>query len=252
MPADRPDLDSILCGRCGYPLDEVLGEPACPECGRLISESIPAYRTGSPWQRHPGVAGWLATAAAMVRWQHLFDRVTPRPERRLLALNLVLAGTLVAMGYLVPDVQRAGALPGPGWGGVLGAFLLLLPIAVTGLWMLTAIEAAGLRFFGDRRGGRVTRPIAQVVVAHASFGWVVAGALSLVGGWLGQTVLYVPVDRVTGGWLIDVLRPHVLVGGLGFFLGLVIFETLSYLGLTRCRFANPEHQKTEPSVDHNV
>ena len=55
------DDTTLLCERCGYSLEGLPHTHTCPECGVPIRESLPAQRTGSPWQRSPGVRSWLAT-----------------------------------------------------------------------------------------------------------------------------------------------------------------------------------------------
>src|SRR5688572_22403275 len=59
---DWTDQYTLLCEGCGYPLETIPQEGSCPECGRLIKSSLASARTGSAWQRRPGIGSWFATA----------------------------------------------------------------------------------------------------------------------------------------------------------------------------------------------
>lgn len=239
MLAHRRNADALLCGGCGYPLDAVRREPACPECGRPIAESLPAYRIGSPWQRSASLPAWFKTASMLTRWRTLFDRISidAGKNRWLLRVNLGVASPLCAAAVLWQEAARA-VQTGRGWGSVLGGGLLVVPMAYGFVWTLTRIEAFGLRFFGNRRGGRVSPAIARAVVAHASYGWILAGLLAWAGAVASGNGLSTWLGEVTGGWAPGPVPVRPVAIGLGFFAGLLLFETLSYLGILRCRFAN--------------
>lgn len=241
MAAERPDPDALLCGRCGYPLDDVRHEPACPECGKPIAQSLPRFRTGSHWQMSPSVRYWVLTGLSLVRWRETFDRVSvgPRDAVWLLRVNAGIAAVLVAGAFAEPRIDRVFVDERVSLPGLLGTLLLVTPIAYVALRALTGIERAGLRYFGNRRGGRVTPGIARAVTAHASYGWIVAGALAVIGAFVGHAMLRTWYNRAGAGWVLTILPAHVVFGLAGFFIGLLAFETLSYLGLLRCRFANP-------------
>lgn len=239
MARERPASDALLCGRCGYTLDGVLGALTCPECGTPTVESLPSYRIGSPWQRRPSPASWVTTGGRLLfRWDRLFARVwiDGPGDRWLRRLNLSIGALLLGAAVLTPSLRTVfqGERARPGL--LVGALFVVVPAAYVALLSLTLIEEAGLRLFGNRRGGRVTPGIAAAVCAHASYGWILAGLLSIAGAWLAPLV---PVDRWLDRWLLGLLPRHVMLGSIGFFGGLLVFETLSFLGVRRCRFANP-------------
>ena len=230
--------DDILCERCGYAIGGLDEGGACPECGLTLSASSPAARRGSAWQQRPSVGSWSRTLAGLTHPLRLFDtiRVADGPARSLLYLNLAVASLPLAatptyalwrlsigrrVDFGLADTVLTWSLGAAiSW---LGLFWLL--------WLLTRIEWVGIRVIGARRGWRVTSTVATVVCAHASFGWVVSGVLSLAG--LGAGVMIGPPSTVArGAWAVG-------SSGLGFLAGLLLFETLIYVGLRRCRFANP-------------
>lgn len=91
------------------------------------------------------------------------------------------------------------------------------------LWLLTMIERLGLQVIGRQRGWRVTGKVAASVCAHASYGWIASGVLAIAGGALGA---------VMNVWWAEAMS----LVGLG--LGLLVFETVVYVGVRACRFAN--------------
>jgi hypothetical protein len=90
-------------------------------------------------------------------------------------------------------------------------------------------------FFGRRRGWRVTPTVAWAVCGHASVGWVVAGCLVAAGLHAASLAAR---GRPAGPALLA--RDIVIAWAplAGFFAGMLVFETLVYLGVRRLRFAN--------------
>ncbi len=124
---------------------------------------------------------------------------------------------------------------------------LLIPVFILLLLALTSLETIGLRTFGARRGWRITRPVAWSVVSHASAGWLAAGLLAMLFHALAQLPALHP--RLLD--LYALLDQHLNIFGftwatttrwmpttLGLFLGMLVFETIVYFGIRRCRFAN--------------
>ena len=105
---------------------------------------------------------------------------------------------------------------------------------------LVAIERAGIRFFGRRRGWRISKDVARVVTSHAGAGWIIGAILFAIGLPVGDR-LSVWMVRNTGGYLIwdlSYMMPW-LVPLAGFFAGMIVFELLVWKGVQACRFANP-------------
>jgi hypothetical protein len=247
--ANTPANNTILlCESCGYPIGDLPASSACPECSRLIADSLPASRPGSPWQTKPGFVSWLDTAIRLVRAPgSLFAsiRMTSRGGNRLLLINLTLAGLLAAapwVGVLWFDPTR-GSASGPIL--LIRVPLLILYAAVFALlfWILTRVECFGIEFIARRRGWRLLPAAARQVCAHASYGWILAALLLDVGLGLSQ-LLPVGGQQVTGRTVtVEVLNAilALLPGApplIGFFLGLFAFEWLVYVGVRACRWAN--------------
>lgn len=106
------------------------------------------------------------------------------------------------------------------------------------LLSLTKIEALGVRFFGRQRGWRVTKSIAWNVCCHASIGWTIGCLLHAL----------TPLGLIWGGRLLDLLPAQTAIDiavqyarwspVVALFVGMLIFETLVYVGVRECRFAN--------------
>jgi hypothetical protein len=116
----------------------------------------------------------------------------------------------------------------------------MLAIGVAALvFGLTWVEVGGIRFWGRVHGFRVTRGVAWSICGHASVGWLVGGCLAAVGWVVGQAISETDY-RVFGSGRFVALAPVaapvlIAVGGIA---GLLLFETLTYLGVRRMRFAN--------------
>ena len=229
----------LLCEVCGYPLvaDSVAGlerqsaeqEAVCPECGEPIRRSLPATRTGLPWQRRPGLGAWVATAGAVL--------LRPRRSFRKMHLGGSNGGArlfLLINVCLVGGITTATAMWGHGR-GLLVAWLLGMAAAKATL-VLTYIEALGVTLFSRRRRWRVPFALAERIAGYASAGWIVTAAL-LGAGSLG-------FDRVVS-WSLTQLRGQLatplvdlLAGMLLFGAAVLCFELLVWTGVRQCRFGN--------------
>jgi hypothetical protein len=244
--ASIPAESDLLCETCGYVIQGLPLEGNCPECGVPIERSLPANRDGSAWQRRPSIGTWISTNYSMLRRPvQVFEqlRVDGLHRWSLLLINVFVAATLLSLpwtGVLIGDPARA-ARTAPAWirslifARSLSAQVLAVAAA---LFVLTAIEAAGIRFFGTRRGWRITRNVAWQVCTHASVGWIVAAVLTLLALIVWLNISYFGLAswlerKGTWGTVIFAAVP-----ASGFLAGLLVFESLVYLGMRRCRFAN--------------
>lgn len=227
--------------------------PQCPECGTPIADSLPERRTGSPWQRRPGLASWVRTMHAMVRHPTTTfgDMIIRKGARSLLALNLLLVSLLVAppmIGVLTIDLFRAWRGRGPvmeslAWVvSLLGVTMVIFAFFAA----LTLVEFVGIRFFARRRRFRLSRDAAAQVCAHASVGWLASGTLPYL---LAPAAIMLvqalgiaqkPIDF--SPYLLFNMPVSAAASILGYAAGLIggmiAFEWLVYFGVRRNRFAN--------------
>lgn len=247
--------NALLCERCGYPLGGLPAEGMCPECGLPARESSPDRRPGSPWQQGPSARSWLVTNWGTLR--HPGDRFRAgmcetRRSRWLLVVNCTLTGLLTALpwtGVLIGDPSRGASGP---LAPVLSVAMLLVWTLIVGaiVFALTMVEHAGIRFFAARRRWRLSRAAAWQVCGHASAGWLVAPvaamavlvALTTAVRFFGLSMA--GVVRLRLGSLFDLgavsVGQLVSAGLLGAsaLAGVLVFETIVYVGVRACRFAN--------------
>ena len=201
---------------------------------------------GSTWQHNPTLRAAVHTAAAtLLHPVTTIQRIRIRGPRDtpLLAGNIALAAVLIAAGLWLAILHAMWRSEGPqNLGAILGAFAFAAIFggygAVILLHLLTAIEHRGIRFFGARRGWRITSDVATSICAHASAGWLLSGVLVLLGVLLGLWAYALAPGAprsLRGAFDTAVLTLPIA----GFSAGLLVFETLVFLGVRRCRYANP-------------
>lgn len=245
-----------LCENCGYVLESLPPGPAavCPECGKPLAESDPARRAGSPWQRSPSPRAWFRTLILPLRhpracWDEI--QIDPWSSQRLLAVTVWASAAIVALPSAIYFSLGLWTWGDDTSSSILGMAIALLMVPGStafqavmigpALFILTAIERRGIRFFGARRGWRITPAVADTVCAHAAVGWLI----SAIAFWAGVAALWfleglVPArpTRPSPVWVHTLADLLPLLPVLGLLLGLLTFETLVYLGMRRCRFAN--------------
>lgn len=163
-------------------------------------------------------------------------QIEPFRSSGLTLLNAMLgagAAALACFLVVVPRVgDKAGALAALAGGFVMGVVVLNA---------LTGIEARGIRFWSRRHGFRITPDHATAICGHASYGWVVSGigiALAIqVGHWDAAVRFFGRVEVLGSPRLGQVLTWPVYLF-IAAFPGLLVFETLAYLGVRACKYAN--------------
>jgi hypothetical protein len=219
--------EGALCERCGYPLQGLPAAGFCPECGSSIDDSSPRHRPGLPWQQQPTLLNWLRTQVKCL--------VQPRQAFRQLSVDTPIARDRLAM------LLQLG-LMGLAWAAIwhhhgrANPILWAMP-AMGAVWLLNWIEALGVAWFSRQKGFAVPLRLAERLVAYATVGWwpavlILADLLGRGGQhplWqLWPTAFLGPLDPVRE------LLTYLLVTALSI-LG---FETLVWVGVRQCRYAN--------------
>lgn len=228
----EPDL-RLLCERCGYHLKGMRRADVCPECGVPVKESLPEKRVGSAWQQHPGWRSWWRTERSMEShpraiWTRL--AVGTGRDTKLVVINCTVAGlaaTAALLPMYAPSIIWGESIAVLVWPAVLGISLIFSYLAMTG------IEAIGIGAISRRRGWRIHRGAQGPILAHASYAWILCAALLLcghIGGILARPYSY--TFRYAGL-------------GAGFLIGLLVFETLVYIGMRKMRYANAPGSEKE-------
>lgn len=240
--AHREGAGALLCEECGYALAGIDAGLPCPECGRDTALSHPLRRGGSAWQRRGTPLAALVTALALFRRPRRFwESVRLHSPRAagLLIWNIALAALLPTLAVLLTMLSPTRHFNV----GYLMGFFCASVVIITAL---TAVEFAGLPVFAARRGWRVPPDAALVIVAHASAGWIIGGALLAgVGLTFELTDFYAaatisrPVPllaRLGLHWTYADLTLPAMLGAIA--LGAVIFSLLSGAGWYALRYAN--------------
>ena len=238
----EPDL-RLLCERCGYHLKGMRRSDVCPECGKPVVESLPERRVGSAWQRKRGFRGFLRVLVSLMEHPVLtWDNVTTRSGRDL---SLLMAGSLFAVTVTIlplgllkcwlsqgdgaPAVVRAA---GRCAGFALGVAVVMLA--------LSAIELCGITLVTRRRKWRSSFTHSLAIVSHAATMWV-AGTAGIV---LGIIAAFVLAGLFVERWMLFT------GAAAGFLPGLLIFETLVYIGMQKMKYANAPGSERELAPEH--
>jgi hypothetical protein len=187
-PADFPEPHDPWCDDCGYNLTGIDPAGRCPECGRLIADSIgPHNRPPTPWERHPRFRNLRLVASQAIAVIHhprafFFSMPTltgqPAAHRWLLASALVLFLTalpIVPVLYITFDAEWNFAI-------IPSSLAMALTWVVFGL-MMVGIETAGIATFSRLRGQRTYLATSAKITAYSAFlmiPWVILGGAQLI------------------------------------------------------------------------
>jgi hypothetical protein len=224
----------LLCERCGYDLTGTPGDSACGECGTPVRESLPQRRIGTPFQRTPGAVGFVRTIGAIARrpravWGDV--RIEASRSTMFGVACLVLTSIIAWIGVASTSIGRDVR--------TLNGAIAFLVTGTAILALLTAIEFIGLQLIGRKNGWRVNKAVSAAVCGHAAAGWIIAGLGIAIGWRLGSMLPARPLLNRVPDWMNPIVTSlQFTLPGAGFFAGMMVFETLAYLGVRRCRWAN--------------
>lgn len=80
-----PEETALLCEKCGYIISGIPADSSCPECGQLISQSLPHNRRPPLWEnptRSPLLAFLATTAHVIFRPTNFYRSITARSDNR--------------------------------------------------------------------------------------------------------------------------------------------------------------------------
>lgn len=237
------DEYTLLCERCGYIIEDLDHSLPCPECGKPISESLPERRAGTPWQQNPSFKSLIQTWWMTIRHPlRTLDIVRfNKSEYGELTAYTCIATHLIPIGTTLVLLLIDGSFNL--YASIVLCIFSFMPTWLT-LMALTATEALGLRYFGNRRGFRISNIISSNVVAHGSVGWLLMG----FGSTIGVLVMLLP-DIVDSIFIPDRIDFNAIGWRLILFsclAGFLFFETFAYLGLRRCKYANRPQPTDQP------
>jgi len=124
------------------------------------------------------------------------------------------------------------------WLGLAGLLMLWWVVLSLSLAVLTGTETWGIRSYGRLHAKRITPAVARTITAHATVGWVVA-ALFVSGGFLlgmlaYEVAMHHDVQPFRGVMMLAPIWMPTILG----LVGLLAFESIVYLGVLHCKFAN--------------
>lgn len=256
MPKRVPDEFTLLCESCGYDIESLPDDAACPECGRAKRDSLPASRPGTPWQQRPSfmLRTWQDTLSHP---RQTFDAasVTRNDTHSLSWGSFVAASFIFFFGHWLVITIAVLATNPDRFDRTIGPSIFSLPIllmvavfAALPLAFLTFIEEMGIRFWGPRRGWRITPTVARVICDHASVGWVLGSVLAVAGQIVGLFLLYLTSRYNVGDFRGPMQLAPITLPALGLIAGMLTFEMLVYIGMGRMKYANRQRPKLDASM----
>lgn len=240
----------LLCEGCGYVVDGLGDDGACPECGKPIGESLPRERSGSAYQRRRGWGPLIRTwGATLARPRRVLAelRIDEKSGMSLMWRGLTLAIGLPILFYIagggVMIFHRLGV-------GDIGSFVTLvffsglgwLGVLVVGV-VYTTLAVPRLKLIARGRGVRMDNALAWTIAGQASMGLTIWPLCFSAWGLVAVPVMiYVELTGdymvYSAGWyrIVQVVFSVILFVGLA--VSFVEFEVLLSMGTRRLRFRN--------------
>ncbi len=250
-PADQPQPHDPWCDDCGYNL--IAADPAgrCPECGRLVSDSLGSHtRLPTLWERNPKASNFPVIIQQL--------NLLVRHPRRLFLSMPTLNGQRAAQRWLLFSmlvIAAAALLIVPTivvTGGILwSAEVLSGSLAMAFIWallatMMVGIETAGVATVSRMRANR-EGPAGNgrgVYLAAAAKVTCYSSILMVAWVFLGGTQLIFAVHYFFNESHMPVLSIHtqqiLLASSLSIahIGGLLWYEFTVYRGIRAVQFAN--------------
>ena len=245
-PADQPEPHDPWCDECGYILVGVDPAGRCPECGRMIADSLgPQNRPPTAWERRPSLRNVpviLAQAAAVVRRPRKLFFSMPTLTGQAAAQRWLLGSTAVLFMLALPIVPALFVALDAEWNWALAAGSLAMGLswAVFGL-MMVGVETAGIAGFSRMRGQKVLLSTSSKVTSYAALlmiPWIILGGAQLVAytylsslpGHAIQKMFHVGLQGEQVVLAVSLAAAH--IGGL------LWYELTVYRGVHAIQYAN--------------
>jgi len=245
-PADQPEPHDPWCDECGYILVGVDPAGRCPECGRLIADSLgPHNRPPTPWERRPRFLNLpviLAQARAVVRRPRALFFSMPTLTGQAAAQRWLLGSTAVLFLLALPIVPALYLVLDAEWNFALvaGALAMGLAWAVFGL-MMVGVETAGIAAFSRMRGQKVLLSTSSKVTSYAALlmiPWIILGGAQLV----AYTYLAsLPGDAIRRLFHVGLQGEQIVLAvslSIAHIGGLLWYELTVYRGVHAIQYAN--------------
>jgi hypothetical protein len=242
--------DDFLCEKCGYVLNGLGAEANCSECGKPAYESHPERRVGNAWQKKASVVYFFYTllrTPLLFSFFGIFERVAIRPSRVFEAVAILIMSSVVSITYCIMIYFWYKELSIQFLYMAMVVFVFSFLLTTGAVYLLNFIEMSGIRFFGTRRGWRITKRNAVVITSYATSGWLV--------GWVASSIAAIMgIYFSSGGDWQSSSRVWYQFSLLGFYVmpwlvGMLWFETLVYIGMRRMKFANPPEAAPPWSIE---
>lgn len=239
-PKDMPGERDPLCEECGYDLRMAEKDGRCPECGKLVAESLSDdSRQRLSWEAQPSL---LNVSGAMTILRHILlspramffgmlTRAHQAQAQRWLLLWVAVVGMIAY--WSSPATVLTGAIELT-YRVFVGGIALAVVWAVLAL-MMVGIETAGITAFARWRGHKIEVASAAKVTAYTSpllVVWVILGSVQILGMlyWYSQNY-----SRVYGIRMEQVV--FTLSTAIAHIGGLLWFELVVYRGVRAIQFA---------------
>jgi hypothetical protein len=243
-PSKREWTDeyTLLCEKCGYVIEGLDKNGHCPECGKPIGESLPERRVGTPWQQAPSIGSllrtWWMTLRHPLRTLDVMwfeERPGLSPVMASSVYSTVTTAIIVLIAIIPSTIDGvSGTIDLVG----MVFFSVIITTAIGFIltqvyFVLSLIEAKGLRVIGHTRGFRITENISWAIVGHGSLGWAVVNSSVLV---LILCEFLLRGLNLSQENLLSLIS--IVLGIITAIFGFLFFETFAYLGLRRLKYAN--------------
>lgn len=246
------DEFTLLCEKCGYVIEGLARDGQCPECGKPVLESLPERRTREPWHQIRPLSQQIGSAVRTIMNPWTVTRDLRISQTRLFPFWLIFGlATIACLPLFMPLMSRPASADGLAiwvWLTIYG----VIPSAAVGLGVAivaaiaTWTESVGIRTIGRGHGYRGTTAIAKSACSSATIGWVVGIVLYAVAVRAFISIeLILRESTVRHVYWQDLRTRAGLWSLIAILPGFLIFESLAYVGLRQCKFANRERPEDQ-------